>query len=71
MDEIEEMDETDVFKIFRFPKAEIRRMLCLNIVYDLLLHSEEAMEGVADGAVVKEDVVVTGCWSILAPHESG
>lgn len=61
MEEAEEMDETDAFKVLRFRKVEMRRIPCLNFVYDLLLQSEEAIEGVADGAVVKEDVVVTGC----------
>ena len=55
------MDETDVFKVFRFRKVENRRIPCLNLVYDLLLHSDDAIEGVADGAVVKEDVVVAVC----------
>lgn len=61
MDETEEMDETDAFRVLRLRKVEIRRIPNLNLVYDLLLHSEEAIEGVADGAVVKEDVVVAGC----------
>lgn len=61
MDESEEIDETDAFKVLRLRKVEIRRIPSLNLVYDLLLHSEEAIEGVADGAVVREDVVVTGC----------